>query len=87
VSSQAQRPELKNQRRIVEEFAIAKGIANLEFIEEIGGGLNCTRPKFTALVDSVVVDELARLVVAHQDRLARFGFPAVSQAASRHQWT
>src|SRR5216110_3508888 len=38
VSSQAQRPDLKNQRRIVEEFAIAKGIANLEFIEEIGGG-------------------------------------------------
>src|SRR5438552_15260349 len=43
VSSQAQRPDLKNQRRIVEEFAIAKGIANLEFIEEIGGGLNFKR--------------------------------------------
>src|SRR5438477_5883171 len=74
VSSQAQCPDLKNQRRIVEEFAIAKGIANLEFIEEIGGGLNFKRPKFTALVDSVVADEVAMLVVAHKDRLARFGF-------------
>src|SRR5438874_10448626 len=46
VSSPAQRPDLKKQRRIVEEFAIAKGIANLEFIEEIGGGLNFQRPKF-----------------------------------------
>jgi putative resolvase len=43
VSSQAQRPDSKNQRRIVEEFAIAKGIANLEFIEEIGGP-NFNRP-------------------------------------------
>jgi putative resolvase len=76
VSSQAQRPDLKNQRRIVEEFAIAKGIANLEFIEEIGGGLNFKRPKFTALVDSIAADELAMLIVAHKDRLelARFGF-------------
>ena len=64
VASQAQRAELKNQRRIVEEFAIAKGVAKLEFIEEMGDGLNCQRPKFTALVDSVV-DEVAMLVVAH----------------------
>src|SRR5216117_1094327 len=75
VSSQAQRPDLKNQRRIVEEFAIAKGIANLEFIEEIGGGLNFKRPKFTALVDSVV---------AHKDRLARFGFELLQHLCRKH---
>ena len=43
-----------------------KVLANLEFIEEIGGDLNCKRPKFTALVDSVVADEVAMLGVAHQ---------------------
>src|SRR5437763_1792547 len=84
VSSQAQRPDLKNQRRIVEEFAIAKGIANLEFIEEIGGGLNFKRPKFTALVDSVVADEVAMLVVAHKDRLARFGFELLQHLCRKH---
>ena len=84
VASQAQRAELKNQRRIVEEFAIARGIANLEFIEEIGGGLNFQRPKFTALVDSVVGDELAMLVVAHQDRLARFGFELLEHLCRKH---
>src|SRR5256885_15800135 len=46
-SSQAQRPDLKNQRRVVGEFAIAKGIANQEFIEEIGGGPNLQPPKLT----------------------------------------
>jgi len=82
--SQEQRPDLKNQRRIVEEFAIAKGIANLEFIEEIGGGLNFKRPKFTALVDSVVADEVAMLVVAHKDRLARFGFELLQHLCRKH---
>src|SRR5256885_15122910 len=70
VSSQAQRPDLKNQRRIVEELAIAKGIANLEFIEEIGGGLNLKRPQFTALVDSVVGEGSVMLVLGHPDPLA-----------------
>ncbi len=84
VSSQGQRPDLKNQRRIVEEFAIAKGIANLEFIEEIGGGLNFKRPQFTALVDSIVADELAMLVVAHKDRLARFGFALLQHLCRKH---
>src|SRR5256885_10621384 len=33
-SSQAQRPDLKNQRRNVEELALAKRSANTEFIDE-----------------------------------------------------
>src|SRR5436853_3954982 len=57
VSSQAQRPDLKNQRRIVEEFAIAKGIANLESIEELGGGLTFKRPTITALVHPLWTDD------------------------------
>jgi predicted site-specific integrase-resolvase len=82
VSSPAQRPDWKKQRRIVEELAIAQGMAKLEFIEGIGGGLNCKRPKFTALVDSVVADEVAMLIVAHQDRWARFGFELLEPLAA-----
>ena len=55
-------------------FCIAKGIANVEFIEQIGGGLNFKRPKFLSLVDSVVAGEVAILIVAHRDRFVRFGF-------------
>jgi len=40
VSSPEQRPDGNKQRRIVEESAIAKGMANLEFVEEMGGGLD-----------------------------------------------
>jgi len=83
VSSQGQRPDLKNQRKIVEEFCIAKGIANVEFIEEIGGGLNFKRPKFLSLVDSVVAGEVAILIVAHEDRLVRFGFDLIGHLCGK----
>src|SRR5213595_2805024 len=48
------------------------------------GGLNFKRPKFTALVDSVVADEVAMLVVAHKDRLARFGFELLQHLCRKH---
>ncbi len=46
VSSSAQKPDLGNQRKILEELCAAKGFDGAEFIEEIGGGLNFKRPKF-----------------------------------------
>lgn len=74
VSSSAQRPDLRNQRKILEEFVVARGISNAEFIEEIGGGLNFKRKHFVALMDAIGRREIATLVVAHKDRLTRFGF-------------
>lgn len=72
VSSQAQKPDLANQKAALEQFCIARGIAVDEWISEIGGGLNFKRPKFSELVDRVIRGELSALVIAHQDRLARF---------------
>jgi putative resolvase len=74
VSSAAQRPDLENQIRVVSEFCAARGLSNAEVITEIGGGLNFKRPKFLALVDNIVHREVSHLVIAHKDRLARFGF-------------
>ena len=67
VSSQAQEPDLSNQRAALEQFCIARGIA------EIGGGLNIKRPKFSDLVDRIVRSKLSTRVIAHKDRLARCG--------------
>ena len=74
VSSQNQRPDLKNQRKVLEDFLLAKGLSDFEFIEEIGGGLNFKRPKFLGLVNSIMNKEIKTLVIAHKDRLMRFGF-------------
>ena len=74
VSSVAQRPDLKNQRRTLEDFCASRGLAGVEYIEEIGGGLNFKRRKFNQLMDAVGHDEVKTLVIAHKDRLCRFGF-------------
>jgi len=74
VSSQAQKPDLVKQRRVLEEFIVVSGLANVEFIEEIGGGLNFKRKKFLLLMDAIGNREVATLMLAHRDRLARFGF-------------
>lgn len=74
VSSTAQKPDLVNQRRVLEEFIVARGMANVEFIEEVGGGLNFKRKKFLILMEEMGRREIKTLILAHRDRLTRFGF-------------
>jgi excisionase family DNA binding protein len=74
VSSAAQQPDLKNQRRVLEEFAAARGLADVEWIEEVGGGLNFNRKRFLEIMDAVGRREVGTIVLAHKDRLVRFGY-------------
>ena len=74
VSSAAQKPDLRNQRRVLEEFCTARGLANVEFIEEIGGGLNFKRRHLLELTDAIARGEVRTFVLAHRDRLTRFGY-------------
>jgi predicted site-specific integrase-resolvase len=55
-------------------FCVARGLANTIFIEEIGGGLNLKRAKFVALMDRVELREVSHIILAHKNRLVRFGF-------------
>jgi predicted site-specific integrase-resolvase len=74
VSSAAQKPDLANQRKVLEEFVVAKGLANVEFIEEVGSGLNFKRKHFLDIMDAIGRREVKTLILAHRDRLTRFGF-------------
>lgn len=84
VSSAAQKPDLFNQRKVLEEFVVAKGLANVEFVEEIGGGLNFKRKRFLELTDAIGRREVKTLILAHKDRLARFGFEWFEHYARTH---
>lgn len=84
VSSQAQKPDLKNQRIALEQFCISRGYAVDEWIEEIGGGLNFNRKKFLLLVSEMTTGKLERVVIAHKDRLARFGFDLLLHLANEN---
>jgi len=45
-----------------------------EWIMEVGGGLNFERKQFLRLVDAIIDGQIERVILAHQDRLARFGY-------------
>ncbi len=53
---------------------VAKGLATVEFVEEIGGGLNFKRKRFGEIMDAIGRREVKTLILAHRDRLTRFGF-------------
>jgi predicted site-specific integrase-resolvase len=74
VSSAAQKPDLAHQRKVLEEFVVARGLANVEFIEEVGGGLDFKRKRFLELTEAIGRREIKTLILAHRDRLTRFGF-------------
>lgn len=85
VSSQAQKQDLQKQAAALSLFCTQKKITSFEIVKEIGGGLNFNRPKFLEILDSVERNEVKMLVIAHKDRLSRFGFDWFSRFLSKHR--
>src|SRR5437588_9921296 len=85
VSSQAQKADLANQRQVLDEFCQQRQIQVDEWIMEIGGGLNFQRKEFLRLVDAILDGQVERVVLAHQDRLARFGYQLVMHLCQTHK--
>jgi excisionase family DNA binding protein len=72
VSTSNQRDDLERQINY-----LSQRYPEAEIVSEIGSGLNFKRRKFVALLKRVVSGDIQRLVVAHPDRLCRFGFDLV----------
>ncbi|WP_456057555.1 IS607 family transposase [Aerosakkonema funiforme] len=69
VSSRAQQADLNRQ-----VAALSNLYPQAEIISEIGGGLNFKRKKLLSLLERILSGDVRMVVVAHKDRLARFGF-------------
>lgn len=82
VSSHGQKIELASQKAAMEQFCLSSGISVDEWIEEIGGGLNFKRIKFIKLMKAIRMGGVSQIVIAHKDRLARFGFDFIQEFAS-----
>ncbi len=54
-------------------------------IEEVGGGLNYTRPQFLRLMQMIENREVKILVIAFKDRLCRFGVEYFEQFLKSHE--
>jgi putative resolvase len=85
VSSQNQKPDLANQVKIVQEFAASIGLAEIEMVTEVGGGLNFRRKKFQELISRVELGEISCIILAHKDRLVRFGFEFFEDFCKQHK--
>ena len=71
-ASHARKPDLERQiAKLVSLYPTA------EVVGEIGDGLNFQRPQFLALLERVRAGDVGTIVVAHRDRLCRFGFEFV----------
>jgi predicted site-specific integrase-resolvase len=84
VSSRGQLDDLASQVKAMEVFCLGAGIPIDELIKEVGGGMNFKRKKFLALIESIERGEVAQLIIAHKDRLVRFGFDFFEHFAQRH---
>jgi excisionase family DNA binding protein len=69
VSSNKQKYDLERQIAFLQ-----KEYPNFEVIKDIGSGLNFKRRGFLSLLEAVFKGTIQQIVVAHKDRLCRFGF-------------
>lgn len=56
---------------------LRQGYPEAEIISEVGSGLNFRRKKFLSILERIIDGNIQRVVVAHPDRLVRFGIELV----------
>ena len=79
VSSYAEKDDLRGQVALLQSR-----YPGAEVVKDIGGGLNWKRKVLVALLERLHSGEKLRIVVAHQDRLARFGFELIDWLAKQN---
>ena len=79
VSSRNQKDDLASQVRELRER-----YPDHEVIEDFGSGLNFKRKGLQALLDAIMSGTVAEVVVAHRDRLCRFGFELIEHMADQY---
>ncbi len=84
MSGVAEKPDLQNQKRVLGDVRAARGLVEVVWVEEVGGGLNLEPPKFLDPMDRVERGEASHLVIAHREGLTRFGYPRFERFASQH---
>lgn len=84
VSGSAQKPDLLNQQQALEAFCRGQNIHVDEWLADIGSGLNYKRKQFNRLMELVELGHVRRLVIAHKDRLVRFGYDYFEAFCQRH---
>ncbi|MBW4509851.1 MAG: IS607 family transposase [Scytonematopsis contorta HA4267-MV1] len=80
VSSRSQKTDLEQQVNFLKSR-----YPDAEIITDIGSGLNFKRKGLQTLLDRVLSNTIKLVVVAHKDRLCRFGFDIIAWLCARQQ--
>ncbi len=72
VSSHDQKDDLERQRQGLELYCAKQGWT-FEVIADLGSGMNYNKKGLKRLLDEIIEGRVGRLVIAHKDRLLRFG--------------
>src|SRR6266581_3582030 len=84
VSGVAQKPDLVKQIKALEAYCQQHSITVDEWMSDIGSGLNYKRKHFTRLMEMIELGQVRRLIIAHRDRLVRFGYEYFEAFCQRH---
>lgn len=79
VSSFNQKNDLKTQIEFVENYCLEKQISVDELYSDIGSGLNYKRKNFIKLINEITKGDINKVIIAHKDRLVRFGFELIEE--------
>jgi putative resolvase len=84
VSGAAQKPDLVNQMNALEAYCKQYALKVDEWMSDIGSGLNYKRKQFNRLMEMVELGQVRRIIIAHRDRLVRFGYEYFEAFCERH---
>lgn len=80
VSSFKQQQDLQRQVAMLQE-----AYPSFDVIQDVGSGINFKRRGFLTLLDNVLGGNVSHIVVAHRDRLSRFGFDMLQHIFDRYE--
>jgi putative resolvase len=72
VSSHDQKDDLERQKKVLELYCARQGWT-FDVVADLGSGMNYHKKGLKRLLSGILDDRIGRLVVAHKDRLLRFG--------------
>ena len=84
VSGASQKPDLEKQMKALKVHCDQHALRVDEWMLDIGSGLNYQRAQFTRLMEMVELGEVRRILIAHRDRLVRFGYEYFEAFCERH---
>ena len=84
VSGVTQKPDLTHQIKMIEAYCQQHSIKVDEWMSDIGSGLNYKRKHFNRLMEMVELGQVKRILMAHRDRLVRFGYDYFEAFCERH---